>query len=222
MKKKEKDLAHIMRKEGKSIGNIAQKIGVSKSSVSLWVRDVVLTEKQRKTLNSNGFSVDAIEKRRISRIENTKKHHNKIFNLAKKDVNNLSQRDLWLIGTALYWGEGGKTVKSLVRLSNSDPIVIQIMMRFFKEVCSVPSAKFRGHVHTFSHLNTQIAEKYWSRISGIPQKRFFKTYAKPSKASLHKKDSLPYGTFQIYVCDTELFLTIMGWIEGVHESIIKK
>jgi hypothetical protein len=93
------------------------------------------------------------------------------------------------------------------------------MMRFFKEVCKVPDEKFRGHVHTFSHLNAETAEKYWSEISGIPINQFYKTYSKPSIASLHKKDNLPYGTFQIYVCKTEIFLRIMGWIAGLKEFV---
>ena len=121
------------------------------------------------------------------------------------------------MGTALYWGEGGKTNKGMARISNSDPEVIRFMMRFFHEIFDVPSKKFRGHVHTFSHLNAEKAELYWSKVSGIPRGQFYKTYSKPSIASKGKSDSLPYGTFQIYVCDTTIFLTIKGWIERLSE-----
>ncbi len=217
MKRDQKNKAIILRKTGQPIGDIARTLNVAKSSVSIWVRDVPLTLLQRQKLSRNGYSLDAIEKRRIKRITTTRERHALIRNAAGKDIKTLSPRELWLIGIALYWGEGGKTKTGMARISNSDPLVITFMMRFFREICKVPESKFRGHVHTFSHLNIRQAEEYWSHISKIPRKQFFKTYAKPSIASKHKKDSLPNGTFQIYVCDTTLFLTIMGWIDGVKE-----
>lgn len=217
MKSIEKDKARALRKDGFSMRDIAKIIGVSKASVSLWVRDVMLTVEQRHKLTAQGYSVDAVEKRRVNRIANTQKRHRIVIDAAKERIQTLSKYELLLVGAALYWGEGGKTSKGMARLANSDPDVIRIMMRFFKEVCEVPPEKFRGHIHTFSHLNAKKAEKYWSEISGIPQKQFYKTYSKPSIASKGKKDSLPYGTFDIYVCDTRVFLTIKGWIERLAE-----
>jgi transposase len=46
-KTKEKQKAVILRKRGKSINEIAHTLGVSKSSVSTWCRDVILTESQK-------------------------------------------------------------------------------------------------------------------------------------------------------------------------------
>ena len=217
MKSEEKMAAIALRKEGGSIKEIARKLQVAQASVSVWVRDVELTSEQRSMLTARGFSVDAVEKRRINRIASTRKRHQKIMEEAAKDIRALSRRDLWLIGVALYWGEGGKTNQGSARLSNSDPHVILIMMRFFKEICRVPGEKFRGHVHTFSHLNTTKAENYWAEISGIPKEQFYKSYVKKSAASKDKRETLPYGTFQIYVSDTHLFLKIMGWIEKIKE-----
>ncbi|MEX0916979.1 MAG: hypothetical protein WDZ90_00410 [Candidatus Paceibacterota bacterium] len=222
MKNEEKKRARTLRKQGFSLNEISKEVMASKGSVSLWVRDIELSRTQRNKLNKRGFSVDAIEKRRITRINNTKQRHSLVFSKAKSDVNRITKHDLWMLGVALYWGEGGKTARGLVRLSNSDPQVIRIMMRFFREVCDVPEEKFRGHVHTFSHLNAEHAEQYWAKVSGIPRACFYKTYVKPSKAGQGKKDSLPHGTFQIYVCNTNLFLTIMGWISGVYSQALKK
>ncbi len=217
MKRDERDRARALRAEGMAMNEIVTRLGVSKASVSVWTRDIVLTEKQRMHLNKRGFSVSAIEKRRVNRIANTKKRHRTIIDAAKQGIPTLSKHELLLVGSALYWGEGGKTSKGMASISNSDPEVIKIMMRFFSEICGVQPKKFRGHIHTFSHLNAAKAEVYWSKISGIPRKQFYKTYSKPSIASKGKKDSLPYGTFAIYVCDTKIFLTIKGWIERLSE-----
>lgn len=217
MKRVERDAARELRKKGLSLNEIVQVLGVSKASVSVWVRDIELSETQRSQLNERGFSIDAIEKRRINRIENTRRRHRTYIDAAKRDISQLTKRELFLVGTALYWGEGNKASKGAAGVANSDPYLIQMMMRYFKEICEVPDAKFRGHIHTFSHLNAESAENYWSEISGIPKSQFYKTYSKPSVASKGKKDSLPYGTFQIYVCDTKVFLKIKGWVERLTE-----
>jgi transposase len=46
-KHKEKNLAMILRKEGKSIKEIAKFLNVSAGSVSIWVKQIKLTEKQK-------------------------------------------------------------------------------------------------------------------------------------------------------------------------------
>lgn len=195
------------------MNEIVRELGVSKASVSLWVRNISLTPVQRKKLTLRGFSVDAIEKRRLNRIASTLSARRILMEHAAEDIPSLSEHELWLVGIALYWGEGGKTNRGMARISNSDPAVIKIMMRFFREICHVPEQKFRGHVHTFSHLNAKKSETYWSAVSRIPRKQLYKTYVKQSAASKNKRDTLPHGTFQIYVCDTKLFFKIIGWIE---------
>lgn len=215
MKRVEKEKARALRKRGVSLNEIVKAVGASKASVSFWVRDIELTKSQRAELTARGFSKDAVEKRRLARIAKTRARHNAILLSAQKEIQKLSRRDLWLIGTTLYWGEGGKTQHGSARISNSDPAVLQLMMRFFREILNVPEEKFRCGIHTFSHLNAKSAEEYWSHVTGIPLKQFYKTYSKPSIASRGKKDSLPFGTAQVYVCDTKIFLTIMGWIRGI-------
>ena len=125
------------------------------------------------------------------------------------------------MGAALYWAEGSKTKRGVVQFSNSDPRLIQFMMRFFREICKVPKKKFRGHIGLHPHLSTKRAEKYWSGVSRIPLNQFYKTTKQQSKASKGKKDSLPFGTFNIKICSTELFLKIKGWIEKLYELGIK-
>jgi len=220
MKAIEKQQAILLRKSGESIKQIAKQLYVSKASVSVWVRNIELTQLQRSKLTARGFSVDAIEKRRINRMSRVRKEKEEIVNMAGKDIVKISIDNLKIIGSMLYWAEGRKRGKQTVGFSNSDPLMVKIMMRFFREVCNVLESRFRGHIHIHSHLNVEIAEKYWSDISLIPRKQFYKTYSKPSISSKGKMDSLPYGTFDIYVGDTKLFLTIMGWIKKISQLLL--
>ncbi len=222
MKAAEKKLAISLRLRGQSIKQISATLGVAKSSVSAWVREVTLTPDQKKALKDREHSFQTIENRRAARLKNELAKREAIIESAEQDIDTISRRDLMLIGSALYWAEGAKRGTRYLSFSNSDPLLIKIMMRFFKEVCNVPDEKFRGHIHTHSHLNVETAEKYWSEVSGIPIAQFFKTYSKPSKASKGKMDALPYGTMAVGAGDVKLFLTIQGWNRKISRLILEK
>lgn len=222
MKVVEKEQARALRKEGRSINQIIKETGFSKASVSVWVRDIVLTDKQKEQISERGRSVESIERRRINRLLNSQKRRQEIIDKAKEDFRSISREQLKLIGVILYLGEGSKTYRGgKVSLSNSDPDIIKIMMRFFREVCNVPETKLRAGIHTFAHADIEKTEEYWSNITRIPRTQFYKTYIKPSAASLQKRNTLPFGTLDVYICDTKLFLIIMGWIEKIKTLINK-
>ncbi len=217
MKVKEKQRSIYLRNKGYSIKEIARILKVSKGSVSVWVRDVELSESQKYILRQKNSQIDLIERRRNTRLKNENSKRQKIISCAKLEIKNISVQELKILGTMLYWAEGGKTARGSVRFSNSDPEMIKTMMVFFRKICKVPESKFRGHIHMYDHANVKNAEKFWSNVTSIPKKQFFKTYAKNSKSSLGKRKTLLQGTFDIYVCDTKLFLTIQGWIEKIRE-----
>jgi transposase len=66
LKGKEQKQARKMRRNGSSVGDIAAKLGVSKSSASLWVRGISLTDEQL-TLLKNSSSRGAAKSGAIKR-----------------------------------------------------------------------------------------------------------------------------------------------------------
>jgi len=218
MLKEKQQKAIRLRIRGFSLNEIRKKLKVSKGSVSLWVRNVELKPEQIIHLSKKGLQKKIVEKRRIARLKNEKAKRQIIIDRAKKQIKKISKKELWLMGIMLYWAEGGKTQRGLVRFSNGDPEMIKIMMTFFRRVCRVPEEKFRGYIHIHPHLSHIQAERYWSSITKIPLKKFFKTYKKTNVSSKNKKDTLPYGVMDIYICDTELFLKISGWVKGIFSS----
>lgn len=214
MKYDEKKQAIALRHGGQSIKDIASKLNVAVSSVSVWVRDVPLSHLQRTTLKSNSFSSSAVEKRRASRLTNESAKRNLVIAKSAAEIRNLTLHDIWLMGTMLYWAEGGKTQR-MVRFSNGDPNMHKLMMQFFRLVCTVNESKLRGYIHIHDHLDFEAAELYWADITNIPPSQFFKTYRKLNSIQTSKKDTLPYGVLDVYVLDTNLFLQISGWAKGI-------
>lgn len=217
MKKEERLIARKLRAEGYSLQDIVTTLKVSKSSVSIWVRDVELSEIQKAKLAQKGLQRQAIELRRHNRLRNEFQKREKIITEAQGAIQKVSYKELWLMGVMLYWAEGGKTQR-MVRFSNGDPEMIKIMIAFFRRVCYVPESKLHGYIHIHPHLDVKQAEEYWSAISGIPLTQFYKTYNKINKSSQGKKDTLPYGVFDIYIMDVKLFLRITGWARGIFSA----
>lgn len=209
--------ARMLRKSGKSIKQIAKQINAAQSSVSIWVKDVQLTNEQKARLLANTHAPDVIEKRRQSRLKSELEKRNLVINSAAIEIEDISKRELWLIGIGLYWAEGAKT-QSTVQFSNGDPRMIKIMLRFFREIVHVDESKLRGCIHIHESLDTNAAEKYWQEITGIKKEKFYKTYNKPNKSSKGKRNSLPYGVCDVYVLDANLLHKIKGWINGIYES----
>ena len=56
----------------------------------------------------------------------------------------LSDRELFVIGVALYLGEGDKRSTSLVFV-NSDPGILKLWLRFLERVCNVSPDKLKAH-----------------------------------------------------------------------------
>lgn len=97
MKTVEKSAARALRQQGYSINEITAKLGVAKSSVSIWVRDIKLTHNQASRLSSKGFSSDAIEKRRVTRLANEEKKRQAKILHAQQSIPKISDTHLWLI-----------------------------------------------------------------------------------------------------------------------------
>lgn len=217
-KLEEKIKAQELRKEGLSYGAIIQQIHVSKDTISRWCRDIELTKDQKRKLLENKMfgqrrgSIVAADNKRRARILKTQV----IFEEAKKDLGNLSKRDRFIAGIAFYAGEGNKT-DGKGGFANSDPKIIKFMMRWFKEFCKVPLSRFRGAIWIHEGLDAEAAKGYWSKITGIPQNQFFKTYIAKNKIDSRKirKNIHNYGVFAINFSVSDKQRRIMGWISAL-------
>lgn len=216
--------ARRLRLQGKSYNEITRLCNVSKSSLSIWFRDLSLPSASRVRLAARvreGTLRGLLERNR-RQTALAQQRHQAWRSAAERQVGRCTRRDLWIIGIGLYLGEGTKRGPGHeVRFANSDPAIIRCMMRFFREICGVQESKFRLAVHAYDGMDISAIERYWMQVTGIPNTQVQKTYLGVSRASTHRRSPhrLPFGTAHIKISDTALFHRIMGWIDGVHGSI---
>ena len=215
MKTRERELARALRiEEGLSIKTIAHRVGVSTSSVSLWVREIELTEEQEAQLRDqnraynrqiNGSTVMAA-RRRADRAR------------AQEAGRALARRGetLHTAGCMLYWAEGDKG-RNQVRLSNSDPELLRFFVRFLRTYFDLEDKDIRLTCHLFAdHLERQREiERFWLTQLGLGETSLLKSvvnvYSNHSKRK--RLNMLPYGTARVSVNRTSILQSIYGAIQ---------
>lgn len=216
---KEKIKAHQLRRKGKSIKEIAKILSVSKSTVSIWCRNIELTKKQIDKLqermvdgNYNGGLKGARtqHERRVKQIEQLQKE-------GLLMVSNFSDRDLLFAGAGLYWGEGTKNRET--RFINSNPEIIKFIIHWLRVIWGVGEERLKFQILINSIHKNRISEveKYWCNLLAIKKEQFTKTILiKRKNRKVYKNFKQHYGTIVVRVLrGGDLLHNIKGVIAGM-------
>lgn len=227
----DKSQALKLRLQGKSYNEITTLLGVPKGTLSDWFTGLVLSPEARSKITKRVHegSMAGLMRRNKNQTHLARQRMQKNRSDAKKEIQRISRDQLRVLGAALYWAEGYK--RSLfkngrelthhsVSLTNSDPQLVKMFIRFLTEVCEVPLEDIKADIRIYEHMNTENVMHFWQKTTKIPEKNFGKVYYGISKSSLGKRPftRLQYGTILIRVNNTNLFHRIMGWIEGLKEQ----
>lgn len=216
-----KQQAVRLRKNGWSYTIIANRLQVSKSTLSVWLREVPYTpnaQVRKRIREGPAKAAEIINKKRRKRIQEGKEW-------GEKEIGGLTKRDLLILGIGLYIGEGSKMCEQ-VQICNSDPRVIKLALDWFRKVFQIPNNHFMIAVHIYPDITESVAIKYWSRVTGIPATQFGKTQVdRRTNKSKRKQRILPYGTARVSVkargnssLGLQLHRRIMGMIESSYNQ----
>lgn len=212
-----------LRKRGVSIIKIARVLGISKSTVSHWVGDVVLTVEQLEKLREN--SIKGAELGRLRSAFLKRENRLKIIEDFKKTaiprMSKLTERELMVTGLGLYWGEGGKTNRR-IEFCNSDPRMIKFLTLWLTKCFGVNKENLIctvgiNEIHT---KREQVVREYWAGAIGVPLEQFRKTSFKRVKnKKVYENFNDHYGTLSVLVRrSTMLYYEIMGLIEALYKA----
>lgn len=165
-----------MRKLGWSYSAIKRELGISKSTASNWLNKYPLSREQ----------LDKLQFRNEHRIESFRvtmaKKKQKLFDEAvveqERIIGKLTEKELYLCGLALYWGEGGKTQYSSLTFANTDPRMIKFFLFWLKRAIHYPDDHIRIKMHLYKDMNIEDEMKYWEEITELGVDHFLKPYIK--------------------------------------------
>ena len=185
---------------------IAASLGVSRSSVSLWTRDieVVLGPRRVRTPRPNRLrdarlaEIAAMDAAGVARL------------------GQLSEQAFLAAGAALYAGEGAKRDGS-VMFANSDQAMVRLFCAWLRRFFDIDEGRLRVSVYLHAGLDIDAAEEYWSKVTGVPRTQFTKPYrAVPSASIRHNKHE--HGCARVVYSCVRTHRGVMGLVHALLAS----
>jgi transcriptional regulator with XRE-family HTH domain len=205
----QQEQARLLRADGMILQDIAQQLGVSKSSVSLWVRDVDFVPRPRVRARRRGPNV--LQRRKQAEID-------ELLAEAATQIGRLSDREFLAAGATLYAGEGAKGDGD-VKVANTNPHIIAFFCAWLRRFYDIDEARLRVRLYLHQGLDLDEAIAYWSALTGISPQQFGKPYrAVPDPSIRNVKHARGVATVR-YSC-SRTHRSIMGLVHAVLDSSV--
>ena len=217
-----RETAVAMRAEGRSYREIREVVAVSKSTLSLWLRDVPLTDEQQHALAVRGPTAARARAETNRRV--AARRRAQVQAEARAQITELSESELFVAGVVAYWAEGAKNKPwrhgQGVVFVNSDPGLIILFMRWL-ELVGVIADRLCFRVMIHESADPAGALRYWSEVVGAPVDAFGSTTLKSHnpRTVRHNVGDDYHGCLVIYVRrSADLNLRIGGWCEALLQA----
>ncbi|MDX3089014.1 MULTISPECIES: hypothetical protein [Streptomyces] len=209
--------ARELRLQGWTYDRIEAELGCSRSSVSLWVRDLPRPQPRA----SSEQARLAAQKRWEHELAVRETERSQVKETARQQIGSVTDRELFLIGVGLYWAEGAKDKtyarREYVLFVNSDPGMIGLFLAWLR-LLGVEEERLRFRVMIHESADVEGAERYWADLVGTDPSRFDKTTLKRhNPKTVRKNVGENYrGCLVISVVKSaDLYRRIEGWWSGM-------
>ncbi|HEX2063911.1 MAG TPA: hypothetical protein VHE80_05775 [Acidimicrobiales bacterium] len=202
----EREQARELRASGWALADIAEKLSVSKSSVSLWVRDVEFEARPRRARQRGP---NALQRRKAEEIEQLRLE-------GIERLGCLSEREFLVAGAALYAGEGSKS-DGTVKFANSDPRIILFFCAWLRRFFEVDESRLRLVLYLHQGLDLQAASGFWARLTDIPEDQHRKPYRAVPDLGIRKAKH-PLGCPAVVYSCSHTHRAIIGLVSALLAS----
>lgn len=212
--------ARQLRAQGLTYSEIAGELGVSKSSVSLWVRDLPRTgrlsyeEWRKRSAAAKRAYWEAQRPIKQALREATR-------TAAAAEIGCLSHRELLIAGAIAYWCEGAKNKpyrrSDHVTFINSDPNLIAFFLRFL-DVAGVARDDLIYRIYIHQDADVAAAHRFWLAVTAASEEQFRRpTLKRHNPKTVRKNSGADYhGCLRVDVRrGSVLYRRIAGWASAV-------
>ncbi len=205
-KVEQQDKARLLRAEHRTLQEIADLLGVAKSSVSVWCRDI---------------DVEIRRKQPVAR----RPHAQHVAKLAEIEACNeagierigvLSDEAFLVAGVALYAGEGSKT-DGKVTFANTNAEMMRFFCEWLRYFFVIDESRLRGRVYLHEGLDIDAAQARWAAVTSIPVSQFRKPYRAVADPTI-RRTKHEFGCAYVDYCCSRTHREIMGLIRALLSS----
>jgi transposase len=221
-----REQARELRATGRTMPQIADELGVSKSSVYLWTRDIPLdaTPEEAAARRSRHSKAVAEARWEPHRRLRDAEHEQTLAGCADW-VGSLTEREVLLLGSVAYWCEGAKAKPwrpqaMTLQFINSDPMLILLFVRYLAVLGVGPERlKYRLSIHESADIPE--ATRWWSEVVGVPAEEFLRpTIKRHNPVTIRRNVGESYrGCLTITVSkSSRLYWEMEGVVRGIAAS----
>lgn len=203
-KVEEQAKARELRAQGLTLLDIATALGVSKSSVSVWVRDVEFTPSPRRT--GARRRPHPAHEARLRQIEELNAE-----GIARLGA--LDDEAFLAAGVALYAGEGAKRDRE-VKFANTDPAMVRFFCAWLRRFFAIDEGRLRVRVYLHEGLDLDAAHAFWSEVTGVPVAQFRAPYRAVADPTIRSNRHVHGCVYVLYSCSST-HRRIMGLVRAL-------
>ncbi len=213
---RDREKALLLRKQGMSYSQIKKILRVSKSTLSLWLRNYPLSKQRIRELRD--WNEQRIEKCRETKRKKKEERLKKVYKEQKGLIFPFTKRELYLAGLFLYLGEGSKSKEAMLSVSNTDPSVIKFFMTWLIKSQNISKNRLKIHLHLYKNMDILKEIKFWSNLLNIPTSQFNKPYIKKTTTkNINHKGGFGHGTCNISVGNARLTERILMGLKTISD-----
>lgn len=195
-----KEEALILRRNGVSMTVIERKLGIPRSTLSGWFRDITLTQEQKEQLLSSKADGWAKARKQAVKWHTAQKELRleKARRSATETLDKIPLTDevIELAFAMLYFGEGAKG--NVTSIANSDPQILRFTLSVLLNIFRVPVNKIHCDLHLRADQDADELKAYWSHELNLPIERF--RYVAFDKRSIGKPTYDHYKGVCVITC----------------------
>lgn len=217
---KDREKALALRKQEMSYSQIKKILKVSKSTLSVWLRNSPLSKQRIRELRD--WNEQRIERCRETKRKKKEKRLKQFYQEQRKLIFPLSKREYFLAGLFLYWGEGYKSQLTKLSISNTDPSIIKFFINWLIKSLKIPKEKLRVQLHLYKDMDIEDKINFWSKMLKIPLSQFTKPYIKKTLSiRINHKGGFGQGTCNVSVGNARLSEKIIMALEAISNKYKK-
>lgn len=207
-----------LRRQGKSYREIGVALNIPKSTISEWFKDIDWSKiiKDKLILKANLEAKEKIKKLNIGRSLARKKLDDLALKESREEFVKLSNNPLFVAGIMLYWGEGDKNIKNPIRLTNTDPRMVNVYVKFLIEILKIDPTKIRLGLITYPDNSEKDCKTFWEKATAS-KVSFVKTQIIIGR---HPTKRLQTGICMVSTRNKYLKIKILEWIDLFHKKNI--
>jgi hypothetical protein len=203
----EKGAARDLRASGWRLADIAAELGVSKSSVGLWVRDVAFEPRPR--LPARRREPNALQRRKAAEIA-------ALQDEGVARLGRLNEQAFLAAGAALYAGEGSKRDGSVI-FANTDAQMMKWFCTWLRRFFAIDESRLSMRVYLHDGLDLEAAKKHWATVTDIPLTQFRASYRAKADSSI-RTTKHPFGCAYVRYDCSRTHRAIMGLVKALLSS----